>query len=119
MTRLTVEREGYKDTVSEDSTVDDEVTISLEVTVDDKESVDGYDLDTSQEGATHDQPDASDEDKEGTPVVPGGKTHFNESDKSVVNNLSNTAQNLRPMLPPLARQGAQTVRSLITWIAFV
>ena len=109
----------YKDTISENGTVDDEVTVGQEVTADDEESVDGYDLDTSQEGATQDQPDASDEDEECTPVVPGRKTHINDTDKSVVDDLSSTAPNLCPMLRPLAGQRAQTIRSLITWIAFV
>ena len=41
------------------------------------------------------------------------------SEKSVADALANTAHRLCPMLRPLAGKRAQTVRSLITWIAFV
>ena len=47
------------------------------------------------------------------------KPHPDESDKSVADALANTAHRLCPMLRPLAGERAQTVRSLITWIAFV
>ena len=57
-------------------------------------------------------------DKKPTPDETGGKTPPTESDKSVSQVLGNAAQNLCPMLCPLAGQRAQTIRSLITWVNF-
>ena len=50
---------------------------------------------------------------------PPPPTYQDASDKSVVDDLANTAHDICPMLRPLAGQRAQTVRSLLTWIAFV
>ena len=84
----------------------------------------GPDLDTVTEDGTEDdehavgeegEHQAPDEEEDGNPQKP----HPDESDKSVADALANTAHRLCPMLRPLAGKRAQTVRSLITWIAFV
>ena len=80
------------DTVTEDGTEDDEHAVG-------------------EDGEHH----APDEEEDGNPEKP----HPDESDKSVADALANTAHRLCPMLRPLAGKRAQTVRSLITWIAFV
>ena len=80
------------DTVTEDGTEDDEHAVGEE--------------------GEHQAPD---EEEDGNPEKP----HPDESDKSVADALANTAHRLCPMLRPLAGKRAQTVRSLITWIAFV
>ena len=80
------------DTVTEDGTEDDEHAVGEE--------------------GEHQAPD---EEEDGNPEKP----HPDESDKSVADALANTAHRLGPMLRPLAGKRAQTVRSLITWIAFV
>ena len=80
------------DTVTEDGTGDDEHAVGEE--------------------GEHQAPD---EEEDGNPEKP----HPDESDKSVADALANTAHRLCPMLRPLTGKRAQTVRSLITWIAFV
>ena len=80
------------DTVTKDGTEDDEHAVG-------------------EEGEHH----APVEEEDGTPEKPPP----DESDKSVADALANTAHRLCPMLRPLAGKRAQTVRSLITWIAFV
>ena len=80
------------DTVTEDGPEDDEHAVG-------------------EEGEHH----APVEEEDGTPE----KTPPDASDKSVADALANTAHRLCPMLRPLAGKRAQTVRSLITWIAFV
>ena len=80
------------DTVTEDGTEDDEHAVG-------------------EEGEHH----APVEEEDGNPEKPPP----DESDKSVADALANTAHRLCPMLRPLAGKRAQTVRSLITWIAFV
>ena len=64
-----------------------------------------------EEGEHHAPVEEEDENPEKPPP--------DESDKSVADALANTAHRLCPMLRPLSGKRAQTVRSLITWIAFV
>ena len=80
------------DTVTEDGTEDDEHAVG-------------------EEGEHH----APVEEEDGTPEKPTPDA----SDKSVADALANTAHRFCPMLRPIAGKRAQTVRSLITWIAFV
>ena len=103
-------------TVSEDNQGPDDGTVSGEDQGPDPDTVteDGTEDDehaVGEEGEHH----SPDEEEDGNPE----KTHPDESDKSVADALANTAHRLCPMLRPLARKRAQTVRSLITWIAFV
>ena len=80
------------DTVTEDGPEDDENAVG-------------------EEGEHH----APIEEEDGNPEKPPPDA----SDKSVADALANSAHRLCPMLRPLAGKRAQTVRSLITWIAFV
>ena len=93
-----------EDTVSEEGPVPEEDTVTEEGTEDDEHTV-------REEGEHH----APVEDEDGTQVKPPPDA----SDKSVVDALANTAHIFCPMLRPLAGKRAQTVRSLITLIAFI
>ena len=79
-------------------------TVTEDGTEDDKHAV-------GDEGEHH----APVEEEDGNPEKPPP----DESNKSVADALANTAHRLCPMLRPLSGKRAQTVRSLITWIAFV
>ena len=75
----------------------------------------GPDPDTVTEDGPEDDEHAPVDEEDGNPEKPPP----NASDKSVADALGNTAHRLCPMLRPLAGKRGQTVRSLITWIAFV
>ena len=106
----------HEGTVSGDDQGPDDGTVSGEDQGPDPDTVteDGPEDDehaVGEEGKHH----APVEEEDGTPEKPPPDA----SDKSVADALANTAHNLCPMLRPLAGKRAQTVRSLITWIAFV
>ena len=106
----------HEGTVSGEDQRPDEGTVSGEDQAPDPDTVneDGPEDDehaVGEEGEHH----APVEEEDGTPE----KKNNDAIDKSVAHALANTAHRLCPMLRPLAGKRAQTVRSLITWIAFV
>ena len=98
------DRGPHKGTVSGEDKGPDPDTVSEDGPEDDEHAV-------GEEGEHH----APVEEEDGTPEKPPPEA----SDKSVADSLANTAHRLCPMLCPLAGKRAQTVRSLITWIAFI
>ena len=115
-------------TVSGEDQGPDEGTVSGEDQGPDEGTVRGEDQGPDSDTVTEDGPE---DDKhavgeEGEHHAPFEEEDGNQekpppdaSDKSVADALADTAHRLCPMLWPLTGKRAQTVRSMITWIAFV
>ena len=118
----------HEGTVSGEDQGPDEGTVSGEDQGPDEGTVRGEDQGPDPDTVTEDSPEDDEhavgeegehhapvEEEDGNPEKPPPDA----SDKSVADALANTTHRLCPMLRPLAGKRAQTVRSLITWIAFV